>query len=387
MMRIDIASQEAAVCHCWSVTEFLYFMDKHTAILCSGITLGVYNPALIVRNKLREMGKEPAVFVLENLFRHEKQNSISKMKQMFHKSFKFALMGQRASKTVDDNCDPDFLKQLFQRWHDSGINHFIVFSGFWMSILEEYQKQNSQSSYRIDIYHMDAVESKSWETINHSMRNVQHVWFFSEHNSSISNYLSISNHDIVPFEARHNRYVIHGGGWGIGTYRQKIQILQDRNLCLDIINYEIDDLDEINTQHRYYMMDPNWKSWEYDADGNLNFPSFGAVTAEGKVNYSQNKEYPEVYNIIRRNRGIISKPGGATILDSLSSATPIIFLEPFGEYERKNAELMIAKGLGIWFTDWENSKHSIEVLEQCHRNLVRKRAEMTEFKEFYKTTI
>ena len=359
---------------------------RRTAILCSGVTLGVYNPALIVRNKLREMGGNPAVFILETLFLHDKKNKIFEMKEMFHRDFRFALMGQRASKTVGDSYDPFLINELYQRWLKIGINHFIVFSGFWMTILEEYFRTIQQSNYCVDVYHMDAVESKSWETTEYSVDNIQHIWFFSAQDQSISKYLAISNHEIVPFETRYNRYIIHGGGWGIGTYREKIQKLQAHQLNLDIINYEVRDVTEINPQNRYYMMDPNWKSWEYDVEGNLHFPPFGEIVADNKTRYRQNNKYPEVYDLIRRNRGIISKPGGATLLDSLSSATPIIFLEPFGEYERKNAELMIAKGLGIWFHDWEKLSYSTEVIEQCHRNLVKIRAELTEYKEFYKKT-
>ena len=359
---------------------------RHTAILCSGVTLGVYNPALIVRNKLKEVGYAPSVFILEKLFLHDKKKKIPELRQLFHRDFRFALMGQRASKYIRDNFDIGLINDLYQRWLRTGVNHFIVFSGFWMNILEEYFVLTSQKNYRVDVYHMDAVESKSWEAIDHSVENIRHIWFFSAHDNTISKYLAISDHEVIPFKKRRNRYIIHGGGWGIGTYRQKIQKLASIDINLDIVNYESGDRTDINPRHRYYMMDPKWMPWEHNVDEEASFPPFGEICPDNRTAYRQNSQYPEVYNLIRKNRGIISKPGGATILDSLSSATPIVFLEPFGDYERRNAELMIDKGLGIWFDKWVNSSYSTELIEQCHKNLVKLRAKMTEYKAFCKTT-
>ena len=357
--------------------------NQNIAILCSGVTLGVYNPALITRNKLWAIGQNPMVFVCENLFYDDKKNKISEMRKMFHRNFKFALMGQKMSGTVQANYNPDLIEELYSKWQKEDVKDFIVFSGFWMSILDEYLRKHPGDEYNVHIFHMDAVESESWKSVSYDSKYIHHTWFFSLKEKDVSNYFAISDNKIVPFEERDERFIIHGGGWGIGTYKQKVQKLESFGLKLDIINYEHQDIDKLNNVHRYFLIDPNWNAWEHDETGNYQFPPFGQIINNNEIEYLKNNDYPEVYNIIRKNVGIISKPGGATILDSLSSATPIIFLDPFGDYERKNAELMIDLGFGIWYEDWEKSSFSIESLEHCHNNLVKSRAHWTEFTDLY----
>jgi hypothetical protein len=254
-----------------------------------------------------------------------------------------------------------------------------------MSIIDEYLLQYPADNYRIDIYHMDAVNSESWKTADNKSEYIRHTWFFSWDDNQIRMYIDISNQPVIPYGERKKRFIIHGGGWGIGTYKQKIDELGKTGVPLDIINYEQNDFTSRSTENAYYLIDPLWNAWEADSTGEFRFPPFGQLVNGSEISYIENKEYQEVYNLIRRNLAIISKPGGATILDSLSSATPILFLEPFGDYERRNAELMIDMGLGLWYDDWKKNSCNMETLENCHNNLVNKRKNIMEYTEYYQT--
>jgi UDP-N-acetylglucosamine:LPS N-acetylglucosamine transferase len=67
---------------------------------------------------------------------------------------------------------------------------------------------------------------------------------------------------------------------------------------------------------------------------------------------------------------VVSKPGGMALAESLMTATPLVFLAPFGEHERINALNWISEGLGIWFDDWQARDFAEEAIEPIHANLM-----------------
>ena len=105
-------------------------------ILCSGVALGVYVPALLVNHQLRARGAATEVVVLESLFTAEKQARILQNKAAFHRDFAVAKMGQRMARDVRPNLDAQRVERLYQGWVAEERRLFIVFSGFWMPLLE-----------------------------------------------------------------------------------------------------------------------------------------------------------------------------------------------------------------------------------------------------------
>lgn len=153
-----------------------------------------------------------------------------------------------------------------------------------------------------------------------------------------------------------------------------------------MICYEEKDVENRKKGNRYFLIDPDWKSWEKNAKGHHQFPPFGQVKNRGKVEFLSNKQFPDVYRLIQHNKAIISKPGGATLIDSLSSATPIILLKPFGRYENSNALLWEYFGFGIPYQKWIDSECSLKVLEKLHTNLLKARERIQDYVEFYCAT-
>ncbi|WP_207641812.1 hypothetical protein [Ruminiclostridium cellobioparum] len=58
--------------------------------------------------------------------------------------------------------------------------------------------------------------------------------------------ISVSKEEPLPYSQRPDRFIIHGVGWGMGTYRSKIPQLRRRGLSLDIVACE---LQEARTVH------------------------------------------------------------------------------------------------------------------------------------------
>jgi len=65
----------------------------------------------------------------------------------------------------------------------------------------------------------------------------------------------------------------------------------------------------------------------------------------------------------------MARTGGDTFV-SLWSATPVVFLEPFGEHEHRNAELWEGKRFGLSFERWEKNGFAVEELREAHLRLL-----------------
>ncbi len=356
------------------------------AILCSGVALGVYIPALIVNRRLQLQDVSTEIFVLENLLQYDKRNKIPKSKIAFHRSFAVALTGQKIAKNITPHFDTSIVSEIISTWKKNALTKFIVFSGYWIPILEDYKRQSDLTDISFQICHLDADISVSFKPYKPDKFCFKQVYFFSWEEKKISFFLKINNNNIVPFLSRNERFVIHGGGWGMGTYKDKIELLGEKKISLDVICYEYNDIKNRIENNRYFMIDPDWKPWEKNNNGNYSFPPFGTVKDNDTIEFDINDDFSEVYTLISQSRAIISKPGGATLLDSFSSATPVILLEPFGEYENKNALLWKHLGFGISWQEWMDSGFSITLLEKLHNNLLIARDNIKDYVEWYYAT-
>jgi hypothetical protein len=344
-----------------------------TTILCSGVALGVYIPAILVDYQLKKEHINTDVVVLENLLPDDIKSKIVENKKAFHKNFRFALAGQKISKDLWPLLDMNKIENLFSIWKIEKRRKFIIFSGFWMSIINEYGKKSGFNDLNIDIIHMDADISVSWKHFENECKSYNNIWLYSYDNKKLIYEIAVSGKDPIAYNHRNNRFIIHGGGWGMGTYQNKIPELQSSGINLDIIIYFLFELDKIKNDDRCFMINPEWAPWIKNKNNYHEFPPFGEIKEHVKPEFKNRMEYHEMYDLICMSKGIISKPGGATLLDSLSSATPIIMLEPFGEYEYKNSELWKHLGFGIYYDEWKKQNYSCEILETLHENILRQR--------------
>lgn len=352
-------------------------------ILSSGVALGVYIPPLIINKQLRTKGINTEFYVIETLIQEEKIDNILKNKFVFHRNFKIALIGQKLSEKSDYGLDKGKIQQLYYLWDEKLIKRFLVFSGFWVPLVENYLATRNHIDYAVDFCHLDSSISTSWKNHGLSKINYRDIWFFNICNSKINYYIEISDKRPIEFNDRDKRFVIHGGGWGMGTYKEKIQELKNHKIKLDIINYEISDINENNSEDiRNFLIDPKWKTWE-KCNLEYIFPPFCQITDNKYNKFDCSNKYPAIYDLIRNSIGIISKPGGATLIDSFSSATPIIFLEPFGDYERRNAILWKKLGFGIDYFQWILMDCSTDILWQMHKNLTRMLAKTQNIIDLY----
>lgn len=350
-------------------------------ILSSGVALGAYVPPLLVYNHLKALGYNAEFFVIENLIDDKKKNNIIKNKFAFHRNFKIALTGQKLSERSDYGINSEKVQLLYKEWDKLNAKKFSVFSGFWTRIVEDYILSREVVDYQVYLCHLDADISTSWKNYTLTKIKMKNIWMFNLQRKEVAYYIKVTSDLPKAFKKRSKRFVIHGGGWGMGTYVNKVPELKKYNIDLDIINYEPDDIKDKVRRNRYFMIDPEWRTWE-KYNSHYIFPPFKELY-DPNASYDFSAKYPSVYDLIRNSYGIISKPGGATLIDSFSSSTPIIFLEPYGEYERSNAELWKSLGFGLDFKTWLLMNCQTEVLGEMHNNLKKALSKSENFISIY----
>ena len=76
---------------------------------------------------------------------------------------------------------------------------------------------------------------------------------------------------------------------------------------------------------------------------------------------------------------VVSKPGGMALAESLMTATPLVFLAPYGQHERINAVTWIDEGFGIWFDEWKARRFAEDALKALHVNLLAARDSISRY--------
>ena len=338
-------------------------------VLTSGVALGVHVPGLLLADRLREQGAEAGVSVLERLLPAEKLRTTAEMKVAFHRDFRLARAGQRVRTDPAAVVAEDAVARLHQRWRDRGVRQFVVFSGFWLPLLERYLSTCDERP-SVDVCHVDSVASPSFRGTPDV--GARQTWLMHAESGTVPCSIPVTRQAPIRWEARENRLLVHGGGWGMGTYRDKTPALRAHGFDLDVVAYEQADVADDGV--RYHLVDPDWHPWLDDG-----YPPFGPAEPGRTPRFRRGAGHHGSFDLCRVALAMVSKPGGGTLLDSLWSATPVVLLDPFGDHEQRNSRLWQDLGFGVSFDDWQACGFSPEVLRRAHESLLAARADVPDY--------
>ncbi|SDG51158.1 hypothetical protein SAMN05216553_108420 [Lentzea fradiae] len=336
------------------------------AVLTSGVALGVHVPGLLLARRLAEAGVRARVDVLERHLPEARRDLIPESKVAFHRDFRVALAGQRLARRNPAELAEDSVSALLAEWEDEQVDLLVVLSGFWLPAVRRYA--SARAGVRVHACHVDSTASPSFRSAGwtaSAQERHEDVWLLEQNAGGVATTIPVSRAEPVPWSARNGRLLAHGGGWGMGTYRSDAADLTSEGFALDLVAYEWADVVRGDDRNRYFMIDPAWHPWHDDG-----FPPFGRVAADGRVDYRRREDHHDGFDLTREAIAVVSKPGGGTLMDSLSSATPVVLLKPFGEHEARNAQLWERLGFGISYPHWVAGGKSLAVLEGLHRNLL-----------------
>ena len=345
-------------------------------VLLSGIGLGEYVPGLVVRNQLLRVGLEVETYSLEELYQPGLLSQRRQTQRAFQKDFRLARKATQMAAHVEDTLDPMRVGKLLAGWGDGARRRFIVFSGFWVPVLKAYLGRQGDNEVTIDAFHVDCGVGASWEMHLGDCPACRHIYLGDWKKRELLCQIRMSP-VVKPWAERLDRCVAHGGGWGIGTYRDKCRELGLRNVPLDVV---LNDLDWTTIPgHDYNQPDGTWQPQMRDRNGCHIFPPLYKLLGEKLIPCASAGGNPPLYSLIERAKGIVCKTGGGAIIDSLSAATPIIILDPYHKHEAHNGALWKERRFGISYEDWQSAGCPMDALEELHQNLVRARAETADY--------
>jgi hypothetical protein len=341
------------------------------ALLTSGATLGTHVPALILANRLRGRGAPVHVEVFERLLPPAELDKLRAAKAAFRADFRMAVAASRLIRDQTPALDPAAIDALLRRWHEQGVDRLVAFSGFWVPIIERYLAGHPS---QVDICHLDAAPTSSFRLFEQRTTGFRHVWMFDAAHDTTPVSIPVTDEPPVPWAARAPRVLAHGGGWGLGTYRDRAVELAGHGIAVDVVGHAHDDLAGLPAGCRMFLVDPAWEAWQ---DGG--FAPFGQRRPDGSVGYRRGTEHHDSFDLARQSVAMVCKTGGGTLLDSLWSATPVVLLEPFGAHERVNADMWHRRGFGLTVEQWRATGFSLTALERLHDNLVRARKGVADY--------
>lgn len=360
-------------------------MPATVTILCSGFGLGFYIPGLLIERKLRRLGLPTDVEVFENVMTEEKRGRVDQSRKAYSESFSVALGSQKIPTDIRMDLDAEAVNQLLSRWKAENRRYFITLSGHWVHLLDTYRDM-VQAPVHVDLLYVDSDLSPSWRQLrkikpdyNMPYRDLR---LYDTALPAVTYSVGIEAEPPLSFAKRNGRLVVHGGGWGIGTFREKAGDLECAGYALDIVLYDLNDYFEAPSR-RYYRMDPDWRTWLRDKRGRHTFPPFSRFSGTEQPCYSTGMEHHRLFDVLREAAAVVSKPGAGALIDTLASATPLVMLAPFGAHEHSNAQLWKTLGFGIDYEEWREAGYPQEELERVHSNLLLHRERMIDYADDY----
>ena len=340
-------------------------------ILTASAGLGVYVPALLNQRALRDAGHVVDVEVIEGWFTASHVERHLAHKTAFGNDFKLALIGHRMPKDVQPGLDVSRIDTLLDTWVGEERRSFIVWSGFWFSVLQRYIDRMPHLPVTVDLGRIDAVVSASFR-IQPELTGVQcrDIWLWNWAERRLGWRVPVAASPPVTFLERDRRLVAHGGGWALGNFCDVLPELSAAGYALDVLAPTAADWAGRRPTDRRFAHDPDWQPWHRDDAGQLSFPPLGEVGPDNRVLYLPNEILPPAHVLIREAAAIVSKPGGGTLIDSLAAATPVVLLDPFGDAEARSGDLWEYLGFGIRFDRWRETGFDQGVLAALHRNLL-----------------
>ncbi len=347
-------------------------MDKVT-ILCSGFGLGFYIPGIMLRNQLANRNVCAEVDVFENYMEPDKKENIDTSRDAYHQNFARAIVASKIPMDIRKSIDHERVNELIHRWKAEGRERFVLLSGHWIYIMDMY-REIAERPLAVDLLYVDSAYAPSWKSfykLNPGFHKTYREINLYDRNQNKMNYtIGVDGFEVKDYRKREKKLVVHGGGWGMGTYREKIPDLLENGYFLDIVAYKESE-NQCDKQIQYRMNDRHWCAWEKDRDTSYDFPPYIEFIGDQAVKRESRKENHWLLDVTNEARGIVAKPGAGTLLDSFITETPLVILEAFGAHEKSNHKVWETLGFGVTYADWAASGYSEDVLLQLHNNISR----------------
>lgn len=328
-------------------------------VLTSGVALGTHVPGLLVNDAFAAHGLASRVYVLEQLFPEDVRQRIRSAKGRYGRNFRLAKAAHALATDHAELIPSAAVAALFEEWDASGASSVAVFSGFWTPLVREYVR--GRPDVRVDVCHLDAVASPSHrraEEIPGSTRS----WLLDAQANALNEGILIGGDGVrIPWTSRSIGFLAHGGGWGMGNHAHAASELAEAGESVSLLLTEPQNGPP--GKPAVYHQEPGWEAWSH-----AGFPRLAAGPGTAAPPFLSRDRWSDSFELTRRARAVVSKPGAGTLVDSLNAATPVLFTEALGEWELANERVWCTLGFGMRLAEWMD-KRDPALLEAMHERL------------------
>lgn len=343
---------------------------EKTTILVSGFGLGFYIPGLLLRDQLERAGEQVDAEVFETLFDDLALAKVWQSRDTYRGNFKLAKTAQRVPFDVRGSIDPARLEALLDHWAREHRRKFVVMSGHWIHVLDAYR---AKIGLPLDVVllHMDGSLAPSWLQTARLVPDYAHTcreMHLYELVPPSINFILDAGLPPPAWTSRGNSVVVHGGGWGLGTFQDTVTELANHGLHVIEACYDVTQAAPDAGRTRV-ANSPTWRAWHKDHDGRLQYPPCGVIDETGWHERASDHPVHGMHELIGRSIAVVSKPGAGSLIDCLSTLTPLVMLDPFGDHEAASGKIWLDLGLGVPFEEWRRSGFSRTMLDEVRGNL------------------
>lgn len=307
---------------------------KKVCILTSEMGLGAYIAAVNLRRTILEKdeGTVCDLLMYEILMPKEKRERLPQYRQAFHNDKRLAVAGHLMMNKFENNQDEEAILDLYKKWDDIGYNKFVVMSGNWLPIIEGYGVNED----KVICIRLDCSPTVTWLKYDYSEKLFETIWILGKDDKE-PNFVLYKDLNPLAITERIKQVFVHGGGWGMGNY---LEILGDLVKKIKTVTLAYDPKDCVlkDLNNTYLLLDSDWKAGSEDI-----FPVLHEIDDFGNVGQSKINGI----DIMKASVAVVSKPGGGTIIDSLATLTPMVYLDPISKHEQTNLDFYLNRGLGL----------------------------------------
>jgi hypothetical protein len=327
--------------------------------LTSGVALGTHIPGLLLDRALSARGLPSRVYVLEKYFPDEVRQRIQIAKRRYSRDYRLAKAAHALATDHAELIAPETLTALFDEWDAAEVGSFTVFSGFWTEIVSAYVER--RPDVLVDVCHVDAVASPSHRHAA-ELTGSTHTWLLDARTNTLNETIPVTKAGaLLPWQSRSISFLAHGGGWGMGTHTAAATRLVEKGESVSLILPE--PWSDPPAGLSAYHQDPSWEPGPGTA-----FPRLVAGAGTAAPAFDSREHWADTFELTRRSRAVVSKPGAGTLIDSLNAATPVLFTEALGGWELANEGVWCALGFGMRLSEWWD-KRDPALLEAMHERL------------------
>lgn len=333
-------------------------------ILTTIIGYGIYFPAVLIKEQLLRSGISAELYIVEKLLSPEKKTTFQNSKNAYKKNFRLAQLAAKLPVVYSSSFDPELVQEIYNKWDCDGGTEFLIFSGMWFEILAGYQPPSGIKNIRV--CRVDTGEAPTWR--NKKQVKIDYTYYLCHLGTKEVRYtFDIPTLPKIPFRDRKRALMVHGGGWALGNFVEKTEEIELNGYQRNVIIKDLQDYKSDLPHSQFYLNDPTWDPLEKDT--NHHFPPIGVIKDNREIDYEYYPTFHASLKLMSEGVGVIAKPGGMTLADSIISETPIIYLEPMGPNEEGNRVIIEECGIGTSFEAWKESGFSYDLLLQFHHNL------------------